>query len=487
MLRSILVWLGFAGDQFQSEHKGHSNNGAHEHGHTHGGQGHTHSGGHAPGGQGHGHTHGVVDPTIATTARGIWAIKWSFVILAITAVLQLAVVFVTGSVALLADTIHNHGDAATAIQLWIAFVLARRKPSPRFTYGYGRVEDLAGVAIVLIILASAIVAAYAAIDRLIHPQPITLLGWVALAGIIGFVGNEAVAVFRIRVGRQINSVALIADGYHARTDGLTSLAVVIAAIGVWLGYPLADPIIGLLITLAIFGIVWQSAKAVFTRMLDGIEPSVTARILHVASHVPLIREVLDVRARWLGHRLAVELDIALDGSATLDAADAITARFERELFEHMPALSTTRIRVRPYNPVAQGTLKDARVGHGVRGAGQHHHTPAPVALRGRLAEGVVEIIDTPEGERLRFFASRSTTGVAATVTIERDNGRIERLELIALAGSPSQFVSAAAPEEPHEFDAQLHLQTVDQAEILPFRIIEPADHDSAQPTAGHRH
>jgi cation diffusion facilitator family transporter len=211
----------------------------------------------------HGHTHGVVDPTIATSDRGIWAIKWSFVILAITAALQFGVVVAAGSVAFLADTIHNVDDAVTAVPLWVAFRLARRKPSPRFTYGLGRVEDLAGVAIVGVILLSAIVAAWA-VDRLIHPQPITLLWAVAAAGAAGFLGNEACAIFRIRVAREIESAALIADGYHARTDGLTSLAVVVGAVGVWLGFALTDPIIGLLITITIFGIVWQSAKAVFT-------------------------------------------------------------------------------------------------------------------------------------------------------------------------------------------------------------------------------
>ena len=196
-------------------------------------------------GKGHGHTHGVVDASIATTDQGIWAIKWSFIILAITAAFQMLMVVVSGSVALLADTIHNVGDAVTAIPLWIAFRLAKRKPSARFTYGYGRVEDLAGVIIVLIILFSALVAGYEAINRLLHPQPIQQLLWVAVAGAIGFIGNEAVAVFRIRTSRKINSAALIADGYHARTDGLTSLAVVAGAAGVWLAFPLADPIIGL--------------------------------------------------------------------------------------------------------------------------------------------------------------------------------------------------------------------------------------------------
>src|SRR5713226_830689 len=223
------------------------------HDHAHG---HDHS-------HGHGHTHGIVDPSITTTSRGLWAIKWSFFGLAVTALLQLSVVFISGSVALLADTIHNFGDAATAIPLAIAFWFARKKPSERFTFGYERVEDLAGVAIVLTILASAIIARYESIQRLLHPQDISYLWAVIGASIIGFLGNEAVAIFRIRVGREINSAALIADGYHARVDGWTSLAVLFGAIGVWLGYPLADPIIGLLITAAIFGIVIQSGKSIF--------------------------------------------------------------------------------------------------------------------------------------------------------------------------------------------------------------------------------
>src|SRR5712671_1846138 len=144
---------------------------------------------------GHGHTHGIVDPSITTSDRGLWAIKWSFVGLAATAMLQLFVVFISGSVALLADTIHNFGDAATAIPLAIAFWFARKKPSERFTFGYGRVEDLAGLAIVLTILASAIVAGYESIERLLHPQDISHIAWVVAASIIGFVGNEAVAIF----------------------------------------------------------------------------------------------------------------------------------------------------------------------------------------------------------------------------------------------------------------------------------------------------
>jgi cation diffusion facilitator family transporter len=333
MLASVRHWLGLSHDHHHHHHSHHDHGDGHPH------HDHRHAGGDS-------HTHGVVDPTIATTDRGIFAIKWSFVILAITAALQLAVVVASGSVALLADTIHNIGDATTAIPLWIAFALARRKPTATFTYGYGRVEDFAGIVIVLIILMSALVAGYEAIDRFIHPQPIRLLGWVAVAGLIGFIGNEAVAVFRIRIGREINSAALIADGYHARTDGLTSLAVVIGAAGVWLGFPLTDPIIGLLITLAIFGIVWQSAKAVLTRMLDGVEPHIIAEIRHAAEHVPGLT-LRDAKARWLGHRLHADLRVSVDPAQPVADATQLIETLRRTLHDHLPALDAARIELTP--------------------------------------------------------------------------------------------------------------------------------------------
>jgi cation diffusion facilitator family transporter len=321
MLRAALSWLGFAADADHTHHLGQDQH--HD----------------------HGHTHGVVDPSIATTARGIWAIKWSFVILAITSLVQLAVVALSGSVALLADTIHNLGDAGTAIPLWIAFALARRPPSPRFTYGYGRVEDLAGVIIVGIILFSAIVAGWQAVDRLLDPRPIMRLDWVAVAGVIGFLGNEAVAVFRIRVGRAIESAALVADGYHARVDGLTSLAVVVGAFGVWLGFPLADPILGLAITAAIFGIVWQSAKAVFTRLLDGVDPQIIAELHHAAEHVPGIAAIDGARARWVGHRLHAEADIVIDAELPVREAAMLAERLRAEAQHHLPALSRLRVEI----------------------------------------------------------------------------------------------------------------------------------------------
>jgi cation diffusion facilitator family transporter len=323
---------------------------------------------------GHGdrsHTHGAVDPAIATSERGIWAVKWSFVGLLATALVQIVVVLLSGSVALLSDTIHNFGDAATAIPLGIAFALSRLGASRRFTFGYGRVEDLAGVLVVLIILFSAVVAGYQAVDRLIHPQPIGMLWAVAVAAVIGFLGNEAVAVFRIRVGREIGSAALVADGYHARTDGWTSLAVLAGAVGVWLGYPLADPIVGLLIAAAILVIVWQSGKAVFTRMLDGVEPEVVEEIRHAACEVDGVEDVSEVRARWLGHRLHTEVNIAVNPGLSVSEGHAIAREVNHRLLHHLSYLDGAVIHV---DPVEEAGEEHHRIGsHSHDGLPTHSH------------------------------------------------------------------------------------------------------------------
>lgn len=428
------------------------------------GHGHDHSAE-----SGHGHTHGVIDPTITTTERGIWAVKWSFVVLAITSALQIGVVVATNSVALLADTIHNMADATTAIPLWIAFKLAQRKPTDTFTYGYGRVEDLAGVVIVLIILFSAVVAGYEAISRIFHPQPITLLAWVALAGLIGFIGNEVVAVFRIRVGREINSAALIADGYHARTDGLTSLAVVAGAVGVWLGFPLADPIIGLLITVAIFGIVWQSAKAVLTRMLDGVDPAILDEIRHSAEHVSGIKKVLDVKARWLGHKLHADVAILVDDALSVAKADQLGDRLKQELLAHIPALSVVNVSCQGSDNRADGVRLPGP-------AGERHHAPEPFKVASALATGLLAIADTPNGERMRLTLDHPIEGLQASVTIDRTGGKVESLLLVRRADNSLVFESDAVPSEPHEFRAQLRLKVRERENVLQFNMTEPAAH-----------
>ncbi|MGA9537748.1 MAG: cation diffusion facilitator family transporter [Desulfobacterales bacterium] len=319
----------------------------------------------------HGHIHGVVDPSIISTERGIWAIKWSFLGLLATALFQVVIVILSGSVALFADTVHNVGDAATAIPLWIAFKLAQRTPSATFTYGYGRVEDLAGVAIVLTILLSALVAGYESVNRFFHPQPVTYLWAVITASVVGFLGNEAVAIFRIRVGKEIGSAALVADGYHARVDGLTSLAVLFGAVGVGLGFPLADPIVGLLITVAIFRIVWQSGKSIFTRLLDGVDPEVIDDIKHAANHTPGVEDISEVRVRWLGHRLHAELNIAVAPDITVEKGHEIAKDVRHQLLHHLRYLSNATIHVDPLNASGEKHHRIAEHEHGDLSAHSH--------------------------------------------------------------------------------------------------------------------
>jgi cation diffusion facilitator family transporter len=198
-------------------------------------------------GEGHGHSHGLVDRSITRSRAGVRAVATSLAVLLVTAVAQGAIFIATGSVALLADLIHNLGDALTAIPLGIAFLLRSSVAEKR-----------AGYFVVAAIFVSACVAAAEAVNRLIHPQTLDHLWVLAAAGLLGFAGNELAARVRLRAGRRLSSPALIADGYHARSDGFVSLAVVASATVVAAGFELADPIIGLVITVVILRITWQS-------------------------------------------------------------------------------------------------------------------------------------------------------------------------------------------------------------------------------------
>lgn len=298
----------------------------------------------------HGHSHdhsSAVDDALAASNEGIRALKLSLAGLGVTALLQTVIVVISGSVALLADTIHNFGDALTAIPLGIAFVIGKRSPTKRYTYGFGRAEDLAGVAIVVMIALSAVVAAYEAIDRLLDPRDVTHVPWVAAAGVIGFAGNELVATYRIRVGRRIGSAALVADGMHARTDGLTSLAVVAGAIGSAVGWQLADPIVGLVITVAILGIVRHAARDIYRRLMDAVDPALVDEAAHVLGHVDGIEAVDRVRIRWIGHELHAEIDLAADAALSLADAHAIARAAEHELVHEIPRLAGATIHVNP--------------------------------------------------------------------------------------------------------------------------------------------
>ena len=304
-------------------------------------------------GRGPPHTHGAVDPGLLATAQGISAVQWSLAILVATAAVQVVIVILSGSVALLADTVHNVGDALTALPLWVAFSLARRPPTKRYTYGLGRVEDLAGIAVVLTILFSALYAAFESVVRLVHPQPVTHIAAVAIAALVGFAGNEIVAQIRIRSGRRIASAALVADGYHARIDGFTSLAVLVGALGVWLGFRLADPIVGLLISLAIFRIVWRSAKSVFSRAIDGVDPEIVDEIGHAIEHVPGVVEVTETRVRWVGHRLHAEVNVAVLGGQSVEQGHAVAVEVRHQLLHHLKYLSDATVHIDPASASGQ--------------------------------------------------------------------------------------------------------------------------------------
>lgn len=288
-----------------------------------------------------------VDDTLESTAAGIRTVKISLLVLGLTALIQIVIVVMSGSVALAADTIHNFADALTAVPLWIAFALGAKPATRRYTYGFGRVEDLAGSFVVAMITTSAIIAGYEAIARLIHPQQIEHVGWVALAGLVGFIGNEWVALYRIRVGHRIGSAALIADGLHARTDGFTSLAVLCSAGGVALGFPLADPIVGLLITAAILAVLRTAARDVFRRLLDGVDPAMVDAAEQALAARPGVQAVRSVRMRWIGHRLHADAELDVDPALDLAQAHRIAHDAEHELTHTVPKLTTALIHAYP--------------------------------------------------------------------------------------------------------------------------------------------
>lgn len=297
-----------------------------------------------------GHSHDVadqIDDALEADARGRRVLWISLAGLAITALLQGVVFVISGSVALLGDTLHNVADALTAIPLLIAFTLARRSPNEKYTYGFGRAEDLAGIFVVAMIALSSAAAAYEAVRRLFNPEPMTHLWAVGAAGVIGFVGNELVAHYRIRVGQEIGSAALVADGMHARTDGLTSLAVVLSAIGAALGWQLADPIVGLVIAVAIVGVLRSAVKAVGMRLMDAVDPGLTREAIRALSEVDGVELVESVRLRWLGHRLTAQATIGVSPDMNVRAAHAISHHASVHLQEHLPRLDMATVHVRP--------------------------------------------------------------------------------------------------------------------------------------------
>ncbi|MEO7236853.1 MAG: cation diffusion facilitator family transporter [Lapillicoccus sp.] len=288
-----------------------------------------------------------VDEALEADSAGRRALVISLVGLGVTAVIQAVVAVLSGSIALLGDTLHNVADALTAVPLLVAFALARRPATKRFTYGYGRSEDLAGLVVVLMIALSSVFAGFEAITRLLNPQPVSHLWAVAAAGVVGFVGNELVARYRITVGRRIGSAALVADGLHARTDGFTSLAVLVGAGGLALGWTWADPVVGLLITIAILGVLRSALRQVGARLMDAVEPDLVDQAVAAVSTVDGVREVRDLKIRWIGHTLRAEADVTVDGGLTVGEAHELAHHAEAHLLHDVRRLTAATIHVSP--------------------------------------------------------------------------------------------------------------------------------------------
>jgi len=330
------------------------------HHHDHDGSGHDHAQGHGHGpGRGwrnvlahlfgaHSHDPGErIGSHLDASSEGLRAVAISLGGLGVTALLQVVVVVVSGSVALLADTIHNFSDALTAVPLGMAFLLSRRRPTRRYTYGYGRAEDLAGIFVVAMIALSAGVAAWQAVERLLDPRDIHQAGWVAVAGLVGFVGNETVAVYRIRVGRRIGSASLVADGLHARTDGLTSLAVLGAAVGSMAGWRLADPIVGLVVSLAIVNVLRVAGRDIYRRLMDAVDPELVDQVDAELVASAGVRGVDRIRVRWIGHQLHVDADLTLDADIALSEAHDLLEEARHRLLHHIPRLADALLHASP--------------------------------------------------------------------------------------------------------------------------------------------
>src|SRR6266516_1002569 len=329
-------------DHDHGEHSEHEHDHKHKHDeNAHGGHGHGHGG--------HGHEHGRVDADLYGNRAGLRAVQISTAGMFIVAAIQFVIAGIGGSAGLFADALHNLGDVLTTVALWIAFVIARRAANQRYTYGYHRTEDLAGIFIVLVIIASAVAGAVESILKLTSGAPPTQLPLSMAAALVGVAGNELLAQYKISVGKRINSVPLIADGQHSRIDGLTSLAAFVGLIGVALGLRIADPIAGLVITVVILTVVYSTSRSVLQRLLDAVDPRIVPRIITTVSEVAGVEAVTDVRARWVGHMLHVVMNIEVDAELTLVRAHDIAEEVRHRLLHSITGISEAIIHTDPHS------------------------------------------------------------------------------------------------------------------------------------------
>jgi cation diffusion facilitator family transporter len=340
----------------EHEHDEHTH--AHTHSHDHEHDEHAHGG--------HGHEHGRVNADLYGNRAGLRAVQISTAGMLLVSLIQLLIALVGGSAGLFADALHNLGDVLTTVALWIAFIVSNRAANRRYTYGYYRAEDLAGVFIVLVIIGSAVAGAVESVLKLTSGNIPTQIYLSMLAAAIGCIGNEALAQYKISVGKRINSVPLVADGQHSRIDGLTSLAALVGLIGVRLGFPIADPIAGLIITMVIISVVYTTSRSVLQRLLDSVDPHIVPSIIETAMSVEGVEAATDIRARWVGHTLHITMNIEVDARLTLLQAHALAEQVRHRLFHDIQGVSEVIIHTDPSS--ASGEDYHQEMAHHVQAA-----------------------------------------------------------------------------------------------------------------------
>lgn len=296
---------------------------------------------------GHSHSHATPAATDAlfTSKLGIRALNLSLFLLGATTAFQLFIYLASGSVALLADTVHNFGDTLNSVPLLISLYLGRRLATTRYTHGFGRAEDVAGLFIVASIAFSAGYILLESFQKFINPQSILNPGWVAAAAIIGFLGNEAVAIIEISVGRRIGSEAMVIDGRHARVDGLTSLAVLPAVIGSIWGVTILDPIFALLIGIAILFITRDASVGMWHRLMDAVDPELTERAQPSLGSNENVVNVNKLRLRWIGHFLTIEAQLTLRDGMTFESAQQTIKNLKNQLAQDFQNLGEVTLEI----------------------------------------------------------------------------------------------------------------------------------------------
>jgi len=292
----------------------------------------------------HGHVHGVA---MGHDRGALRVVAISSLVLAGVAALELTAAALSGSAAVFADGLHNLGDVSTTVALAGAFILSRRAPTRRFPYGYHRGEDLAGLVVLGLIVASAVASGVTSIEHLVHRPRLANIPLALVVALVGFAGNEAVAQYKTAAGRRMGSMALVADGRHSRLDGLASLGAAVGVLGALLGAPMLDPIAGLALTGVIAVVAWETGRTVTGRLLDEADASLVATIETVARTTPGVLAVSEARARWLGRRVLAELTLELAPDAPLSRAHALGEEVRHRLYHRIDPLAEVIVHLDP--------------------------------------------------------------------------------------------------------------------------------------------